>query len=168
MSKAFTNEETPPAVEIGRVFAPLPPATPNLITAGGAQRFAREVESLQVELAGLNVDDPRRAILEASLAALAQRVAGLVIKKRLGTQSGEVAFGSTVQVDGNGKRQQFTIVGVDESDASQGRISWLSPIGAALLGLRPGESVTISRPAGDLEITVLDFANQGDHSGDER
>lgn len=65
---------------------------------------------------------------------------------------GGVAFGSTVTITRNGRRQAFRIVGVDEADAAKGLISFRSPLAAAILGARPGDIVEAAEPLGEIEI----------------
>ena len=57
--------------------------------------------------------------------------------------------------DDDGLAVTYTIVGEDETDGARGRISWRSPIGRALLGKRAGDIVSVKRPAGDLELTIV-------------
>ena len=73
------------------------------------------------------------------------------------TLSGDrVTFGCTVDVeDEDGKKKTWHIVGEDEVDAAEGRISHRSPVGRALLAKRVGDTVTVHRPAGEIELTVL-------------
>jgi transcription elongation factor GreB len=69
-----------------------------------------------------------------------------------------VYFGATVTVeDEDGVPATWQIVGGDELDASlgEGRISYEAPLGRALLGKREGDSVTVRRPAGEVELTVV-------------
>ncbi len=54
---------------------------------------------------------------------------------------GRVALGSTVVVEFAGKRQTFEIVGAQETNPLRGRISYLSPIGASLIGHAAGDEV---------------------------
>lgn len=72
------------------------------------------------------------------------------------TLSGDrVQFGATVTVeDEDGKKATYQIVGEDEVDAAVGRISHRSPVGRALLGKQKGDTVTVQRPAGEIELTV--------------
>jgi transcription elongation factor GreB len=75
----------------------------------------------------------------------------------------QVFFGATVRFrlwDGPdpGAEESFQIVGVDEADAGAGRISWISPIGRALIKSRVGDRVRLSSPAGEREIEILDVA----------
>ncbi len=60
-----------------------------------------------------------------------------------------VQIGSTVEVESDGKREKYTIVGSAETAPGQGKISNESPVGRALLGHKKGEKVTVSVPAGD-------------------
>lgn len=66
-----------------------------------------------------------------------------------------VFFGATVEVeDEDGERRRYQLVGEDESAPERGRVSYLSPIGRALLKRKVGEFVTVKRPAGDLELQI--------------
>jgi transcription elongation GreA/GreB family factor len=70
----------------------------------------------------------------------------------------EIRFGATVNVeDEEGARHVFTIVGEDEADPERGLISWVSPLGRALLNRRVGDAVRWQRPVGDLELEILSF-----------
>jgi transcription elongation factor GreB len=69
-----------------------------------------------------------------------------------------VFFGATVTVeDEDGKEATYQIVGGDELDDSlgPGRISYEAPLGRALLGKREGEVITVRRPAGEAELTIV-------------
>lgn len=70
----------------------------------------------------------------------------------------EVRFGATVEVeDENGKRSRYRVVGPDEAAPSEGRISFESPLGRALMKRRVGDTITVRRPAGDIDIQVLEI-----------
>jgi len=47
-----------------------------------------------------------------------------------------------------------SIVGIDEADAKQGLISWVSPLAKSLFKARVGDSVTLRSPKGDEELYV--------------
>jgi transcription elongation factor GreB len=66
-----------------------------------------------------------------------------------------VFFGATVTVeDEDGGEHTYQIVGSDdELDAAH--ISYEAPLGRALLGKREGDSVTVRRPAGEVELTIV-------------
>lgn len=66
-----------------------------------------------------------------------------------------VRIGSTVVVDVEGDEERYTIVGAIEAKPTQGLISNESPVGKALLGLRPGEVAVAAAPHGAMQIRVL-------------
>jgi transcription elongation factor GreB len=69
----------------------------------------------------------------------------------------QVFFGATVTyADTTGMETTVTILGVDESDNTQGQISWVSPVARALLKARVGDVVRLVVPGGAQELEVLD------------
>lgn len=68
-----------------------------------------------------------------------------------------VFFGATVTLesDESDRPMVYQLVGPDETDTKQGRISVDSPVGRALMGKRKGDGVVVSRPRGELELTVV-------------
>ncbi|HXL39808.1 MAG TPA: transcription elongation factor GreB [Myxococcales bacterium] len=69
-----------------------------------------------------------------------------------------VFFGATVTVqDEDGEEATYQIVGGDELEESlgPGRISYEAPLGRALLGKREGDAVSVRRPAGQVELTIV-------------
>ncbi len=70
--------------------------------------------------------------------------------------TGEIQVGSQVTVTEDGTLPEvFNIVGPTEASPANGRISHESPVGAALLGRKVGETVQIETPAGSLELTIV-------------
>ena len=69
----------------------------------------------------------------------------------------EVHLGSTVRVRNltAGTESEYTIVGSTESDPLNSKISNESPIGVALIGSKPGATVTASTPGGDVQLKVI-------------
>lgn len=70
----------------------------------------------------------------------------------------QVFFGATVVIsDDDGQSEKtYQIVGVDEADATLGRISWISPLAKALLKAREGDQVRVQTPSGIKEIDILE------------
>lgn len=62
--------------------------------------------------------------------------------------------------ESTGEQRSVVLVYPDEADASHGRISVLSPVGAALLGLATGQSIEWTFPNGPRRLRVVDV-NQG-------
>lgn len=73
-----------------------------------------------------------------------------IIKPKSG---GAVHVGSTVDLK-NGKTVTYTIVGPVEADPLEGKISNESPIGAALMGKKTGDKVTIETPKGKVTYII--------------
>jgi transcription elongation factor GreB len=71
----------------------------------------------------------------------------------------KVCFGSIVVFveDGSSAKRRWQIVGEGESDTKNGTISWRSPMARALLGKRVGDVVTVERPAGEIEVEVVEL-----------
>lgn len=70
---------------------------------------------------------------------------------------GVVGFGSTVTViDDEQETETWTIVGPQEANPMQGRISNVSPVGAALMGKRVGDTVTVAAPGGTTTFKIKD------------
>lgn len=68
----------------------------------------------------------------------------------------KVFFGATVDVeDEDGARATYRIVGEDETDSSHGDISYKSPIGRALIGKRVDDVITVRRPSGEVELSII-------------
>jgi transcription elongation factor GreA len=67
-----------------------------------------------------------------------------------------VVIGSTVTVEMDGTKDEFTIVGRLEADPSKKRISNESPLGAALLGVKEGETIEVTTPIVKYQCKVLE------------
>jgi transcription elongation factor GreB len=70
-----------------------------------------------------------------------------------------VRFGARVTVaDGDGAEKVYRIVGIDETNPSQGEVSWISPVAKALLNARVGDTVMLRTPKGEVELEILAIA----------
>jgi transcription elongation factor GreB len=69
----------------------------------------------------------------------------------------QVFFAATVTVcDADGIEATYQIVGIDEANAVEGRISWISPLARALLKAREGDTVRFDSPGGLREIDIIE------------
>ena len=85
---------------------------------------------------------------------LTKRLDAAVVVKQEGSHE-EVRFGATVDVeDENGKKSSYLILGPDEASPSSGSISFQSPLGKALMKRKVGDVVSVTRPAGEIEIEI--------------
>ena len=79
-----------------------------------------------------------------------------IVDPALQTRRDQVFFGATVTYETeDGAQKTVTIVGQDEQDSDNGKISWISPIALALLKAYEGDEVSIRTPAGRSVLTVV-------------
>lgn len=72
--------------------------------------------------------------------------------------SEKIVFGATVTLsDENGTNLNYQIVGEDEASLKDGKISYLSPLGKAMIGKGVGDTVVVKAPKGDIEYNVEDI-----------
>jgi transcription elongation factor GreB len=97
--------------------------------------------------------------LDRRLRFLSERMDALTVLEPVPHPSGRAFFGAWVTVEQeDGTPRRYRLVGPDEFDLVRGLLSVDSPLGRALLGKSPGDSVVVQRPAGALEVTVLAVA----------
>jgi Transcription elongation factor len=135
MSRAFVKEDVDLPERSGRKRSAsgLPPGATNYITARGAKRLRDEVQKLRAANAG------SERVIE-----LEQILASVHVVDPLDTASNSVTFGARVTVkDKKGATETFTIVGVDELDFERDAVSWISPLGKALLNADMGHWIKL-------------------------
>jgi len=176
MSKAFVKEEGG-APEDDELAAPeLPAHGKNYITPAGYARLESELRRL-VELerpevvktvawaASLgdrseNADyiygKRRLREIDRRVRFLIKRLESAEVVRSAGRDTDQVFFGATVRLKGSSGEKSITIVGVDEVDPANGRVSWVSPIAKALLKARAGDTVTLRSPAGKEQLEIME------------
>jgi transcription elongation factor GreB len=81
---------------------------------------------------------------------------GAVVVDNSGTTHERVHFGATVTFrHETGDEREVTIVGVDELDSGDARVSWRSPLARALLTAKVGETVTLRAPRGPARLEII-------------
>ncbi|MEK7148212.1 MAG: GreA/GreB family elongation factor, partial [Patescibacteria group bacterium] len=70
-----------------------------------------------------------------------------------------VSVGSVIAVEKSSDktRREFTIVGSEEADAAQGKISMRSPLGLSAMGKAKGETFSFETPAGIMSYKIIDI-----------
>jgi len=70
-----------------------------------------------------------------------------------------VEVGSVVVVKkaSGGDEKKYQIVGSEETDTANGKISHISPLGSALMGKKKGDTATFQSPAGKVEYTIIEI-----------
>ena len=179
MNKAFVKEDAPEEEE-GHPAAPaLPHGTKNYMTRRGYALLKAELEQLVkterpalvqvVSWAAKNGDrsengdylygKKRLREIDRRIRFLMKRLeSALIVDPASQENTEQVFFGATVTVcDAEGCECIYQIVGIDEADAGQGMISWISPLARALLKAREGDAVRFHSPSGPRELEVVDI-----------
>jgi transcription elongation factor GreA len=71
------------------------------------------------------------------------------------SHSHNITIGSTAIIKANGQEKKYTIVGSNEANPKEGRISNESLIGKALLGKKAGEKFKVPTPAGEMDYEIV-------------
>src|SRR5713226_9859198 len=163
MSKAFVKESQPSRGK-------------NYITPAGYARLEAELRQLVEEerpavvktiaWAASNGDRSENADylygkrrlreIDRRVRFLIKRLEAAEVVNAKGRDADQVFFGATVRIKMKNEEKEICIVGVDEVDASRGRVSWVSPIAKALLKARAGDRVTLRTPSGDEKLEILE------------
>ena len=177
MSRAFVSESDGQFEDedLPELRNPLPPGAKNYMTPEVAVHLKRELSDLNEQqrpavveeislLSGGTSNPERNAVLaqrkrlreiDRRIAYLSQLLRSLEIVDPRRQDPDRVAFGATVTVEQDGSERSYQIVGVEESDPAQGRVSWISPIAKALMTKRVGERVALKLPSGESTLTIL-------------
>jgi len=99
--------------------------------------------------------------IDARIRFLAKRIEAAEVvdpeTPRAGQAAARVFFGATVRyANAAGEERVVSIVGTDEVDLDRNHISWVSPLGRALMKSAAGDSVALQAPRGTEYLTVLD------------
>jgi len=153
VSRAFIKEDVDPPERSGRKRSAsvLPPGATNYITARGAKHLRDELQKLRAA----NTNNER--VLE-----LEQILASIHVVDPPDDPSNSVGFGATVTLkDKEGATETFTIVGVDELNFARDAVSWISPIGKALLAADMGNWIKLE-DGRSAKIVKIEFRTGSD------
>ena len=181
MQKGFTRKPKPDE-----------PATPgkNYITPSGLERLHNELQFLLtrerravtavVTWAASNGDRSENADyqygkrrlrqIDGRIRFLRKRIEAAEVVDPETPRTGQAAmrafFGATVRyANAAGVERVVSIVGTDEVDLDRNHISWVSPLGRALLKSAPGDSVVLQAPGGTEHLDVLEVCYKRIFSG---
>lgn len=139
MSRAFVKDDVERPEE--PIDLPVSDA-PNYVTPEGLVALRARLEAAEAEHDGRLVRYLTHRIDTA-----------IVVEKK--KKPSRIEFGAEVEVvDERGNATRFTIVGDDEAQPLEGRISYGSPVAQALLGKTKGASVIVTRPAGPIRYKI--------------
>jgi transcription elongation factor GreB len=155
---------------------------PNYLTPQGAKQLADELTRL------MSVERPKvvREVAEAAAQGdrsenaeyiygkkrlreidrrvrfLTKRLEAAVVVRPEELGGDVIRFGATVCVrDEDGIEKTYALVGPDESDPTNGKLSFQSPLGQALMKRKVGDIVTVKRPAGEIELEIVTLTYGG-------
>jgi transcription elongation factor GreA len=100
----------------------------------------------------------RQGLIEARIAELESKILRFDIIDVSKMHGDTITFGAKVVLENvdNGERRTYTIVGPDESDISQGKVSILSPLSRAIIGKKAGDDVIVQAPGGEIEYEIVE------------
>src|SRR2546421_2483678 len=178
MSKAFVKDDAAAPETDAEPSAPLPAGGKNYITPAGFARLQAEKKHL------LDVERPevvKTVAWAASLGDRSENADYIYGKRRLreidrrvrflikrletaeivrssGRDTDQIFFGAQVRVRGAAGERTVRIVGIDETDATKGCVSWISPMARALIKAREGDRVVLHTPAGNEQLEILEVS----------
>jgi len=183
MNKAFVKESEQDEEDEAPAALAIPAGTRNYLTPGGYAALRAELATLMneerpamvqvVSWAASNGDrsengdylygKKRLREIDRRMRFLTKRLElAEVVNPAEQTNRDQVFFGATVvYFDKVGHEHTVTIVGVDEAEPLNGKISWISPVARALTRARAGDTISLRTPAGLDELEVLEVSYPG-------
>jgi len=160
MSRAFVKEDDAGAPE-EKVDLPIS-AHPNFVTPAGLRMLRDKVSEYEAERSELKEHDSELASqshlprVEQEVRYWEERLRTAILVDSAKQPQDKVAFGAIVTVaDEDDTRRDYQIVGEDEADPQNGKVSYVSPLARALDGAAVGDLIIWKRPAGDQELEVV-------------
>lgn len=163
MSRGFVKEDD---LELAGTDLPERPISPhtNYVTPDGLQQLQQSVKTLesQRQQYAARKEDPnaqqKLAEIDRDLRYLVARLESAQLVDPAQQPRQTVLFGASVTVeDEKGEQSLFKIVGEDEADIAVQKVSYVSPVAKALLGRKVGDSTVWQRPAGAMQLDILNI-----------
>jgi transcription elongation factor GreB len=177
MSRAFVSESDADFQEddVPAIKIPLPQGAKNYMTPEGAEKMRSELnklvnderpklhaklshkvtESESLDRETMLRDRRRLREIDRRIEYLTEMTDIIEVVDPSKQDRNQVLFGAAVTVEEKGSKRVYRIVGVDESNPSKGKISWMSPVAKALFRAREGEEVSLKLPNGINKIKIL-------------
>ena len=178
MSKAFVKEADETDVELPDDAPAIPAGLKNYMTPEGHRRMQEELRRLMREERPKVVDivawaagngdrsengdyiygKQRLREIDRRIRFLSKRLESAeVVDPAKQTRRDQVFFGATVTYAKDDAEMTVTIVGIDEADLDEGKVSWISPIARALMKSQEGDIVELRTPNGIEPIEVIEI-----------
>ncbi len=163
MSRAFVKEND---LEHAGIDIPERPLSdePNYVTPNGLKLLNAQIDALEKEREVLKQkkDDPivkqKISVIERDMRYYAARIESAILTSPKDEDHGVVLFGAKVTVeDEDGKVTTYEIVGEDEANIHENKVSYLSPLAEALIGSKVGDEVVWEKPTALTYLSILDI-----------
>ncbi len=165
MSRGFVKEDDQEEVPIVPQRAYLPAGATNFVTPSGMNQLLAEQQMLIDEKNDLKntSDDEKRITLNyinAKLQLLNNRIAEAKVINLKEQPQNEIRFGAliTLKTEGGDKNQTFQIVGVDEANISEGKVSFIAPLAKVLINKKIGDKVKLTQAGKDIVFEIIDIS----------
>ena len=165
MSRGFVKEDDQEEVPLVPQRAYLPAGVTNFVSPSGMNQLLAEQQMLIDEKNDLNniSDDEKRISLNyinAKLQLLNTRISEAKVINLKEQPQNEIRFGATVtlKTEGGDKNQTFQIVGVDEANISEGKVSFIAPLAKVLINKKRGDKVKLSQAGKDIVFEIIDIS----------
>ena len=180
MNKAFVKETNDDDEDMEGALPAIPAGSKNYITPQGYQRIKDELLHLIdverpevvriVHWAASNGDRSengdyiygkrRLREIDRRIRFLTKRMdLAEVVDPSVHHGSDQVFFGATVTYENqDGVETTITILGIDESDPLNGKISWVAPVARAITKAREGDTIMLQTPSGLEELEILEVS----------
>ncbi len=164
MSRAFVKEND---LEHAGIDIPERPLSeePNYVTPNGLKLLNAQIDALEKEREALkqkkddSIVKQKIAMIERDMRYYAARIESAILTTPKEEDHSLVLFGAKVTVeDEDGKVSTFEIVGEDEANIHEGKVSYLSPLAEALIGSKLGDEVVWEKPMGDAYLTIQNIS----------
>ncbi|MBZ0253035.1 MAG: transcription elongation factor GreA [Candidatus Methylomirabilis sp.] len=152
-------------------------AEPSYMTRGGFETLKEELKRLKtierpqcikdIEVARAHGDlrenaeyeaaKNRQGFVEGRVKEIEHKLATAKVVDLDGQTPEKVIFGAVITVEDveSGDRKTYQIVGVDEADIAEGKVSYQSPIARAMFGRSEDDEVVVKAPGGDRRYTII-------------
>jgi transcription elongation factor GreA len=119
---------------------------------------ARELGDLK-ENAEYHAAKERQGIIEGRISHLQGILAAARVVDISKIKSERIVFGASVTLhdSAKGTRHIYQLVGEEEAEFKENKISYISPLGRALIGKEEGDTIVVKAPKGDLEYEIESF-----------
>ena len=164
MSRGFVKEDDQEETPIVTPRADLPLGVVNYVTSNGLKELKEEQDLLTEEQRSLieesnELNRVQINFITAKLRLLEDRIHSAVIVDLSNQSQDEIHFGAkiTLYEEEEKSKSQYQIVGVDEANASQNKVSFLSPIAKVLQNKKVGDIITLKTPKTSRSLKIIEI-----------